>query len=70
MAAYATAERCWCGTENPYFAPIPAGETCGGTGSINCYCGGDQCVCHWHEEIECEGCDDCNEHTDSDGDYW
>lgn len=48
---------CWCGVKNPYFAPVAGG--CGGTGMVNCYCGGDQCVCHNHGEIECPGCWDC-----------
>ncbi len=52
-------DRCWCGTKHPYFAPIDRG--CGGTGIIDCHCGGDQCVCHWHGEIECDGCEDCRE---------
>lgn len=50
--------RCWCGTENPYYAPVPA-ETCGGTGGTECYCGGDQCVCHNHGWMQCAGCLDC-----------
>lgn len=50
---------CWCGIKNPYFAPIPS--TCGGSGTIDCRCGGDQCVCHWHGEVECLGCEECDE---------
>jgi hypothetical protein len=50
-------DRCWCGVENPYFAPLP--PTCGGYFVYECDCGGDQCVCHWHGEVECDGCPDC-----------
>ncbi len=57
---------CWCGVKNPYFAPVAGG--CGGTGSVNCYCGGDQCVCHNHGEIECPGCWDCEGFDDGQDD--
>lgn len=56
-------DRCWCGVKNPYFAPVHH-ETCGGTGVLNCYCGGDQCVCHNHGEVECFGCADCEQDSD------
>lgn len=56
---------CWCGAKDPYFAPV-SGE-CGDTGSINCYCGGDQCVCHNHGEVECLGCPDCGDNGCDDG---
>jgi hypothetical protein len=37
-------------------------EGCGGMGILHCECGGDSlCVCHNHGEIECEGCDDCED---------
>jgi hypothetical protein len=49
---------CWCGEEDPYYAPLEG--TCAGTGVMNCYCGGDQCVCHNHGEVECFGCADCD----------
>lgn len=39
-------------------------ETCGGTGILYCYCGGDQCYCHHHGETDCPGCDDCREFDD------
>lgn len=55
-------ERCWCGVENPYYAPLP--ERCGGSGTFDCLCGGDFCVCHWHGEVECIGCPDCRESSD------
>ena len=48
---------CWCGEKDPYCAPVEG--TCGGTGMLICYCGGDQCVCHNHGEVECFGCEDC-----------
>jgi hypothetical protein len=54
---------CWCGVKNPYYAPIHH-ECCGGAGYIECFCGGDQCVCHNHGEVECFGCADCDEHDD------
>jgi hypothetical protein len=60
---------CWCGVKNPYFAPVHH-ETCGGTGMINCYCGGDQCVCHNHGEVECFGCAECDQSDDYDDDEY
>jgi hypothetical protein len=60
---------CWCGEPHPYFEPQRSG--CGGTGMVNCYCGGDQCVCHNHGEMECLGCGDCDNEDDcGDDDYW
>lgn len=58
--------KCWCGTRNPYFATVRDGldRSCDGTGTLYCLCGGDQCVCHWHGEVECDGCDDCDERLD------
>jgi hypothetical protein len=52
---------CWCGVSRAWFALPPEGETCGGLRIINCECGGDQCVCHNHGEMECPGCEDCDE---------
>lgn len=49
---------CWCGVKNPYYAPVEG--TCGGTGMLDCHCGGDQCGCHNHGEVECFGCEDCS----------
>ncbi len=63
-----TLDTCWCGVDAPYFAPIDA--TCGGLGTIYCECGGDQCVCHWHGEIDCDGCDDCVEADDDHHGDW
>lgn len=48
---------CWCGVKDAYFAPVR--ETCGGSGVIDCHCGGDLCVCHNHGEVECLGCEEC-----------
>jgi hypothetical protein len=31
--------------------------TCNNTGFVNCYCGGDLCVCHNHGEKPCRACD-------------
>lgn len=59
---------CWCGEQNPYFHEMPAGETCGGMGTLYCRCGGDQCVCHNHGEVECLGCEDCREMNGSEDD--
>jgi len=50
---------CWCGETNPYYAPLP--NRCGGSGYMDCLCGGDFCVCHNHGEVECFGCPDCRE---------
>jgi hypothetical protein len=54
--------RCWCGVEGTYeelFDDASLDRTCGGTGELNCECGGDLCVCHHHGATECPGCDDC-----------
>lgn len=53
---------CWCGAQGTYdqlFDDDVFSKGCGGTRSLNCYCGGDQCVCHHHGEVECPGCDEC-----------
>lgn len=53
---------CWCGVKGTYeelFDDLDCDDGCNGTGSINCYCGGEQCVCHHHGEYECPGCEDC-----------
>lgn len=57
---------CWCGVKGTYDELFSdPDEGCGGTGYVDCYCGGDQCVCHHHgQEIECPGCDECPEHDD------
>lgn len=62
--------RCWCGAEGTYdelFDDDGLDASCGGTGHVDCHCGGDLCVCHHHgQEVECPGCDECPER---DGDY-
>jgi hypothetical protein len=63
----ATVARCWCGVSRPYFSDEPFEEGCGGLGVLQCFCGGDLCVCHWHGETECPGCPDCDEGGDYDG---
>lgn len=55
---------CWCGVKDAYFAPVRA-DGCGGLGTLNCYCGGDLCVCHNHGEVECPGCEDCEPDDES-----
>jgi len=59
---------CWCGEENPEYADEADGleSRCGGTGHLNCYCGGDLCCCHHHGQAECFGCPDCEEEDDDD----
>ena len=49
---------CWCGEEHPEYAPLPS--RCDGMGSLYCRCGGDQCVCHNHGEVDCPGCVACD----------
>lgn len=43
-------------------------ESCGGTGTLNCFCGGDLCVCDYNGETECFGCEDCQDRDDCDED--
>ena len=59
---------CWCGVENPYFSDEIFDRGCGGDGMLYCFCGGDFCVCHWHGETECPGCEDCD-YGEDDDDY-
>jgi len=56
---------CWCGVENPHYDD-ELEDRCGGTGVLHCHCGGDICICHWHGECECFGCEDCDERDESD----
>lgn len=35
-------------------------EGCAGTGFLNCFCGGDLCVCDLNGGVECDGCEDCD----------
>lgn len=64
--------KCWCGMEGracDLFDSDFLDESCGGTGILNCHCGGDLCVCHHHGETECFGCPDCEGEDDwEDGD--
>lgn len=55
-----------CGMSPAWFSLEGLDEGCSGNGFVNCYCGGDQCVCHNHGEMECPGCDDCQEDADDD----
>ncbi len=32
-------------------------DTCGNLGEVNCYCGGDLCVCLNYGSIPCPDCD-------------
>lgn len=51
--------QCWCGAQGAYedlFNDAFLDRTCGGTESLNCYCGGDLCVCHHHGSTDCPGC--------------
>lgn len=54
---------CWCGAVGTYeemFSDAYLERSCGGTGQLTCFCGGDFCVCHNHGSDECFGCDDCD----------
>ena len=58
---------CWCGARGTFDQlfdqSVFLNGGCGGTGTLQCECGGDICVCHNHGEVECPGCPDC-EHED------
>lgn len=45
-------------------------RTCGGTGWLQCWCGGETCVCRacGAGEVECYGCRDCYDPPDDDVD--
>jgi len=60
--------KCWCGVEGKASEMFEecGDDGCGGTGTLNCHCGGDLCVCHNHGEVECPGCPDCDR-GDEDG---
>jgi hypothetical protein len=55
--------RCWCGAAGPYdelFDDAVYDRDCGGSGYLECECGGDHlCACHNHGQVECPGCDEC-----------
>lgn len=66
---------CWCGatgTADELFSDYIYSQTCGGSGYLNCQCGGDFCFCHHHGEVECYGCEDCGYDDDDydDGYDW
>jgi hypothetical protein len=50
---------CYCGEPNPLYNRAFLDKTCRGSTSLHCDCGGDICVCHYHGEVECLGCVDC-----------
>lgn len=59
---------CWCG-ESGTFAEMfgdALRSHCGGSGQLRCLCGGDFCVCHYHGETECPGCEDCEYDAETD----
>jgi len=63
---------CWCGasgTADELFNDAVFDEPCGGSGTLECMCGGDFCVCHHHSTVECPGCEDCRteDQWDDDG---
>lgn len=55
-------DACWCGVVKPFFSAVRG--HCGGMGEIDCFCGGDLCVCHNHGSVECPGCPECEEADD------
>lgn len=60
---------CWCGAKGTYeelFDDDFLDDGCSGTGMLQCYCGGDLCVCHNHGETDCPGCPDCEPEFDDD----
>ena len=65
--------RCWCGQEgkaSDLYSRSGLETSCGGTGTLHCWCGGDLCVCHYHGETPCEGCEDCeDDELDDDDDF-
>lgn len=42
---------------------------CGGTGTLECTCAGDQCFCGNFGEAECLGCPDCDNDRDDNEDW-
>lgn len=63
--------KCWCGAEAATYEELFSDlidNSCGGTGTLHCYCGGDLCICHHHGETECQGCEECG-FGEPDGDY-
>lgn len=42
-------------------------ESCGGSGALQCDgCGGDLCICVCGGEIDCHGCEDCDDQSEDD----
>jgi len=66
--------RCWCGEIGMYdelFDDSGLQDGCGGTGRVECFCGGDICICHHHgQSTECPGCDECPERDEYDDDWF
>ena len=60
---------CWCGATDGWFSEAGLEETCGDSGVLNCFCGGDLCVCHNHGEVECPGCEECGGDDEAWDDY-
>jgi hypothetical protein len=54
---------CGCGESGAVedmLSPDDLEQGCAGTGVVQCFCGGDFCVCHFHGETDCDGCEDCD----------
>jgi hypothetical protein len=41
--------------------PFDLETQCGGMGWLDCYCGGDLCVCTLNGGTDCDGCPDCED---------
>ena len=55
--------QCHCGARGTYDELCDEdglARRCGGTGELDCLCGGDLCVCHHHGATSCPGCEDCD----------
>lgn len=64
---------CWCGARGAMedmFDDAVYEQGCGGTGTLYCECGGEFCVCHHHGEVECPGCEDCEDEYERFDDFW
>lgn len=63
---------CWCGVAGTFDelfdeSGLPPDGRCGGLGVLFCECGGDGiCVCHFHGQTDCDGCEDCDADDDFD----
>lgn len=58
---------CWCGEKKPFYSDEHH-KTCAGSGVMHCFCGGDDCSCHHHGTVTCDGCADCEEPGDNEVD--